>query len=159
AARFERAGERHGPTLAVFDTGAGDPEREPRTPSGATLGGGALALEGFRHPGAVRAGAVLPLALYWLPARPLPQDYTVFVHLVDAQGAKVAQRDVPPLEGRLPTSRWTPGALIRDDQDLPVPAEVPPGRYRLLVGMYDPASLVAINDAGPIDLGEVVVAP
>ncbi|MFO7169121.1 MAG: phospholipid carrier-dependent glycosyltransferase [Chloroflexota bacterium] len=155
--RFERGGERHGPTLAIYGTGAGDVAQEPRTRLGATLGSGALALEGYRHPGEVRAGEVLPLALYWQPARPLPQDYVVYVHLVDANGAKVAQRDTQPLEGSFPTSRWQPGALIRDDQDLPVPADVPPGTYRLLVGMYDGATLAAINDAGPIDLGEVVV--
>jgi 4-amino-4-deoxy-L-arabinose transferase-like glycosyltransferase len=157
AMRFERAGERHGPTLAVYDTGAGDVSREPRTPSGATLGSGALVLEGFRHPGEVRAGEVLPLALYWQAARPLPADYTVFVHLVDAQGAKAAQRDLPPLEGRVPTSRWAVGELIRDDQDLVVPAGVAPGSYRLLVGMYDAATLASITDGGPIDLGEITV--
>jgi hypothetical protein len=157
AARFERAGERHGPTLAIYDTGAGDPRTDPRTPSGATLGGGALALEGFRHPGAVRAGQVLPLALYWQAERPLPADYTVFVHLLDDAGGKAAQRDVAPLGGALLTSRWTPGQLVRDDQDLAVPADVPPGSYRLVVGMYDAATLAPIADGGPIDLGEVVV--
>jgi 4-amino-4-deoxy-L-arabinose transferase-like glycosyltransferase len=157
AATFERAGERHGPTLAIYDTGVGDPAGEQRTPSGATLGAGALALEGYRHPGAVRAGDVLPLALYWRAARPLVADYTVFVHLVDERGNKLAQRDTPPLDGSLPTSRWTPGQLIRDDQDLAVPEGVPPGSYRLLVGMYDAATLVAITDAGPVDVGEVVV--
>lgn len=157
AARFERAGVRHGPTLAIYDTGAGDATRDERTPLGASLGGGALLLEGFRHPGSVRAGATLPLALYWQAARTLPADYTVFVHLVDAQGAKLAQRDLPPLEGRVPTSQWTPGELVRDDQDLAVPAETPPGTYRLVVGMYDSQTFASINEAGPIDLGEVVV--
>jgi hypothetical protein len=155
--RFERAGERHGPTLAIYETGTGDPSREERIASGATLGSGALVLEGFRHPGTVRAGATLPLALYWQATRPLPADYTVFVHLLDAQGGKVAQRDVAPLTGTLPTSRWAPGQLLRDDQDLAVPAAVPPGTYRLVAGMYDPATLAPIADRGPIDLGEVVV--
>jgi 4-amino-4-deoxy-L-arabinose transferase-like glycosyltransferase len=157
AMRFERAGERHGPTLAVYDTGAGDVASEPRTPSGATLGGGALALEGYRHPGEVRAGEVLPLALYWRAARQLPADYTVFVHLLDDQGGKLAQRDLPPLEGSLPTSRWTPGELVRDDQDLPVPVSVPPGTYRLVAGMYDSQTFAPIVDAGPIELGVVTV--
>ncbi|PMP84011.1 MAG: phospholipid carrier-dependent glycosyltransferase, partial [Roseiflexus castenholzii] len=93
----------------------------------------------------------------WRATRPPPLDYTVYVHLVDEAGAKVAQRDVPPLEGRRPTSRWMPGDLVRDDQDLFIPETVPPGTYRLLTGMYDAATMTPINDAGPIDLGVVVV--
>jgi hypothetical protein len=157
AARFLRSGERHGPELAIFDTGAPDAAIEPRTPSGATLGAGAVVLDGYRHPGKVQAGGVLPLALFWRATRPLPLDYTVYVHLVDAAGSKVAQRDVPPLEGRRPTSAWQPGDLVRDDQDLFVPETVAPGTYRLLAGMYDAATMTPINDAGPIDLGVVTV--
>ncbi len=157
AARFLRSGERHGPELAIFDTGAPDAATEPRTPSGTTLGAGAVVLDGYRHPGKVQAGQTLPLALFWRATRPLPLDYTVYVHLVDAAGSKVAQRDVSPLEGRRPTSAWQPGDLVRDDQDLFVPETVTPGTYRLLVGMYDAATMTPINDAGPIDLGEVTV--
>jgi hypothetical protein len=157
AARFLRSGERHGPELAIFATGAPDAAIEPRTPSGATLGAGAVVLDGYRHPGKVQAGGVLPLALFWRATRPLPLDYTVYVHLVDAAGNKVAQRDVPPLEGRRPTSAWQPGDLVRDDQDLFVPETVAPGTYRLLAGMYDAATMTPINDAGPIDLGVVTV--
>ncbi|WP_448545686.1 phospholipid carrier-dependent glycosyltransferase [Roseiflexus sp.] len=157
AARFLRSGERHGPELAIFATGAPDAASEPRTPSGATLGAGAVVLDGYRHPGKVQAGGVLPLALFWRATRPLPQDYTVYVHLVDAAGNKVAQRDVPPLEGRRPTSAWKPGDLVRDDQDLFVPETVAPGTYRLLAGMYDATTMTPINDAGPIDLGVVTV--
>ncbi len=35
--------------------------------------------------------------------------------------------------------------------------EPPPGTYRLVVGMYDSQTFASINEAGPIDLGEVVV--
>jgi hypothetical protein len=157
AVRFLRSGERHGPELAIFDTGAPDAAIEPRTPSGATLGAGAVVLDGYRHPGRVQAGTTLPLALFWRATRPLPLDYTVYVHLVDAAGSKVAQRDVPPLEGRRPTSAWQPGDLVRDDQDLFVPETVAPGTYRLLAGMYDAATMTPINDAGPIDLGVITV--
>jgi hypothetical protein len=156
AARFSR-GERLGPNLAIYATGLGDPAGEPRTPSGATLGGGAVTLDGYRHPAEARPGATLPLALYWRANRPLPADYTVFVHLLDATGGKAAQRDLPPLEGRRPTSGWRPGELLRDDQDLPLPPNLPPGTYRLVVGMYDPATLAAITDGGPIDIGTVEV--
>ena len=47
----------------------------------------------------------LPLALYWRAERPLDQDYLVYVHLLGPSDVKVAQRDTPPLDGSLPTSR------------------------------------------------------
>ncbi len=157
AAEFTPDGQRHGPRFSVYDTGLGDLAAEPRSPSGATLGAGALALDGYRHPAEARPGETLPLALYWRVNRALPQDYVVFVHLLDVSGGKAAQRDTPPLDGSLPTGRWQPGALIRDDQDLALPPDLPPGTYTLAVGMYDPQTVVSINDAGPIRLGELVV--
>jgi 4-amino-4-deoxy-L-arabinose transferase-like glycosyltransferase len=157
AARFAPDGERLGPKLSIYDTGYGDPSRDRRTPSGATLGAGALTLDGYQHAGTAQPGTILRLALYWRANRALPQDYTVFVHLLDPRGVKVAQRDLPPLDGRRPTGSWQPGELLRDDQDLPLPGDLAPGTYRLVVGMYDPATLVAINDQGPIDVGEVVI--
>jgi hypothetical protein len=155
--RIERAGVRHGPNLWIYDTGYGDLSRDPRTPSGATLGSGAIILEGYRHAANARPGETLRLALYWQATRQLPLDYVVYVHLLDAQGGKAAQRDLQPLNGSLPTSRWQAGQLIRDDQDLPIPPGTPPGSYRLVVGMYDAATFAAINDSGPIDLGMVQV--
>ncbi|NOK60464.1 MAG: phospholipid carrier-dependent glycosyltransferase [Chloroflexi bacterium AL-N1] len=149
--------DRYGPLLSIYATGVGDVADDERTPSGATLGGGTLVLDGYRHAGEVQAGTALQLALYWQVTKSLTQDYVVYVHLVDDEDTKVAQRDVPPLNGSRPTSSWQAGELIRDDQDLPVSGEVAPGTYRLLVGMYDPQTLTPLNDAGPIELGKVVV--
>ena len=61
---------------------------------------------GAGGPAAAQAGAVLPLALYWRVGRALPIDYTVYVHLLDSNGSTMAQRDLQPLDGSLPTSRW-----------------------------------------------------
>jgi 4-amino-4-deoxy-L-arabinose transferase-like glycosyltransferase len=157
AQRFDGAGERAGPALLVIDTGLAAAEDEPHTPLGASLAGDALLLEGYRHPGAVAAGETLPLALFWRAQRPLDGDYTVFVHLLDDQGNKLAQRDLPPLEGSLPTSQWRAGELIRDDQDLLIPANVPPGSYQLSVGMYRADTMQQLN-AGPILIGPVTVS-
>jgi hypothetical protein len=66
----------------------------------------------------------------------------------------------------LPTRTWTPGAALRDAYAMVVPADLPAGRYRVLAGMYDPASgarLRVTNAAGEdtgdtIELGEVEIA-
>jgi hypothetical protein len=51
----------------------------------------------------------------------------------------VAGEDGPPLEGYLPTSTWLPGKPARDDRAITLPADMPPGRYTLLLGLYDPS--------------------
>jgi len=139
----------------VIEAGLTDPTREERTQIGARLGDSAVLLEGYRHAGVVAAGEVLPLALFWQTEAQLSHDYTVFVHLIDGQGNKLAQRDLPPLEGSLPTTGWRAGELLRDDQDLAVPPQVLPGTYELLVGMYRADTLEALG--APISVGTVEV--
>lgn len=79
----------------------------------------------------------LDLRLYWQSEAPVPLDYTTFVHLRNEAGETVAQRDQPPLAGAYPTSLWDAGDIIADEIQLPLPADLPPGRYRVVVGMYD----------------------
>ncbi|MCS6845933.1 MAG: DUF2723 domain-containing protein [Caldilineales bacterium] len=80
---------------------------------------------------------VLVLRLMWQPIRPSDRDYTLFVHLVDQSGTIVAQHDGPPMGGRYPTSVWQPGEALLDAVRMTLPADLPSGRYRLLVGLYD----------------------
>ena len=81
-------------------------------------------------------GACLSLTLYWECLRHPEADYTVFVHLVGADGYPLAQTDGQPLQGTHPTSLWDAGDLLVDPYDLQIPAELPPGEYELIVGMY-----------------------
>lgn len=81
--------------------------------------------------------SLLMVRLMWQPIRPADRDYTLFVHLVDETGAIVAQHDGPPLGGRYPTSVWQRGEALLDAVRLTLPPDLPAGRYRLLVGLYD----------------------
>jgi hypothetical protein len=76
------------------------------------------------------------VTLYWRTAAPVKDDLTVFVQLLDPAGRLVTQHDGQPLYGYLPTRSWSPGDLIPDRHRLPLPEDLPPGRYRLIVGMY-----------------------
>jgi len=67
-------------------------------------------------------------------------DYTVFVHLLDRAGKRWAQHDAQPLGNLYPTSRWAAGEMVRDSHPLSLPADLPPGRYFLWVGLYQPAT-------------------
>jgi hypothetical protein len=82
-------------------------------------------------------GQEVALTLYWRSESPLTIDYTTFVHIRNEAGETVAQRDQPPLNGVYPSSLWDPGEIIADDITLSLPSDLPPGAYRLVVGLYD----------------------
>jgi hypothetical protein len=76
------------------------------------------------------------LRLYWEALTLVDRDYTVFMHLLDANGAIIAQDDAPPGDPFFPTSTWLPGEVIVDNHHLALPAAAPPGVYRVIVGLY-----------------------
>jgi hypothetical protein len=78
----------------------------------------------------------LELVLYLQAERPLDQNWTVFVHLVDSTGGLVAQHDSQPRDGRYPTSVWDQGEVVDDPHLLVVPANLPDGDYQVVVGLY-----------------------
>jgi len=82
----------------------------------------------------------LAVTLYWRTLQPPAEDYAVFVHLLDPQGPIVAQHDGQPQNGAYPTSVWDIGEVVADEHVLDLPADLPPGSYRLRVGWYLPAT-------------------
>lgn len=86
----------------------------------------------------VRGTDGLVLTLGWETGQPVGEDLTVFVHLRDAAGGTVSQGDGPPCGGAWPTGLWPTGYPIEDGHSIPLPADLPAGRYTLVVGLYDP---------------------
>ena len=76
--------------------------------------------------------------LVWRAEAETPTDYRVFVHLVDATGAIVAQSDAAPAGWTRPTTGWLPGEYVLDTHILTLPATLPDGPLSLRVGLYDP---------------------
>ena len=89
----------------------------------------------------VRAGKALQLNVYWEALHDLPIDYTVFVHLLDAQNKNVAQRDTLIRGYDYPTSHWQVGELAVDLADLAIPEQLAPGPYQLEIGVYNAQTL------------------
>jgi hypothetical protein len=79
--------------------------------------------------------STVPLTLTWQALAPVPEDYTVFVHLL-ADGAKVSQSDARPCGGECPTPDWLPGQIVVDRHEVLLPPDAPPGPYRLALGLY-----------------------
>ncbi len=81
-----------------------------------------------------------PLTLFWRTEAEMDIAYTVFVQLLNPAGQVVAQVDQQPLAGAAPTTTWLPGEVLTDAYTLTLPAEMPPGLYRVIAGLYDPAT-------------------
>ncbi|VAW42153.1 hypothetical protein MNBD_CHLOROFLEXI01-3055 [hydrothermal vent metagenome] len=111
------------------------------------LFGDLIRLRGFDL-GKVQAGSTLPLTLYWQSVTAVPDNYKVFIHVLDENGQIVAQADRLPANGLAPTTRWQADDLIRDRYEIVLPAELPSGNYQLQVGLYTEANgRLPINDA------------
>ena len=129
-------------------------------------------LIGYDYPsGTAKPGETVDITLYWRTDQPLPDDYSVFVHLVDELGIVQAQSDSHPALGGRPTSRWQPGDIIVDPHRLRLPTGLAPGFMWIQTGMYDYAGgerLVAafdnygyeiVADDGEIGLGTFEIPP
>lgn len=137
----------------------GDPAQlaEPVTESN-----GWIRLQSYRLTTELAPGEALLLALRWESLQAVAYNYHVFVHLVNSQGEKLAQRDGQPVQWLRPISTWQPGEEIIDHYGLLLPADLAPGQYSLLVGLYDPVSGQRLPiSAGPgnftVELGPVTV--
>jgi hypothetical protein len=80
----------------------------------------------------------LELTLYWQALGAGREDFSHFVHLVDAAtGEIVAQHDAMPRRNSYPTSQWSAAEIVSDPLAL---HQLPPGDYRLAVGLYRPVA-------------------
>lgn len=94
----------------------------------------------------------LQVTLFWRTGQPIAQEYTVFVHVVDANGKMVGQWDQIPGAGASPTSAWPPGRLVVDEYQVPLTLAGATPPYRVLVGLYDAvtgARLAVVESARP----------
>jgi hypothetical protein len=128
-------------TLVFLHQGRGEPARQP-TAYAADFQD-EVSLLGYYLPKTTwKSGETVPVRLYWLAEDRLSADYKVFLHLarLDDSGI-VAQSDSAPILGYGPTSWWEPGEVVVDQQMISLAADVPSGRYRLLVGLYRPDTM------------------
>jgi hypothetical protein len=100
-----------------------------------------IKLHGFNlAPAEAAAGDLLSLTLFWQALAPITNNYAVFVHFASEDGQVLAQGDGLPLFGSRPTTSWRADEVFRDEHLIQLPADLPPGRYYLWVGFYDPVT-------------------
>ena len=77
------------------------------------------------------------VALEWKASASMDDDYSVFLHVYDTQGHRVAQQDTLILDEKArPTSEWGLGQASVGVYHLPIAPGTPPGEYELEVGVY-----------------------
>jgi hypothetical protein len=80
-------------------------------------------------------GGAVPVTLYWQALEPIHLPFKIFVHLTGRE--VTAQGDDFPACGMLQMPRWKVGEVVADRHLVPLPADAPPGDYRLEVGIYE----------------------
>lgn len=96
-------------------------------------------------------GQRIHVSLWWQAQGQPERDYALSVFLADEEGNRFGELRRQPLDGDYPTSRWKAREIVRDRFDYPIPPETPPGRYRLLVRVFDMETgeyLPLVGDSG-----------
>jgi 4-amino-4-deoxy-L-arabinose transferase-like glycosyltransferase len=81
-------------------------------------------------------GSGLQVTLFWQALAPVDADYTIFVHVRNAQGTTVAQKDSQPFDGLYPTSQWQLGETVAQPLEVDLPLDLAAGSYSLYIGLY-----------------------
>lgn len=123
--------------------------------------GDAITLESYAlSADTLHPGDLLQVRLDWRADAPLDTRYKVFLQLLDASGALVAQRDSEPGNGLALTTTWTAGAVLHDQHTLMIPNNLPPAHYVLILGLYnvdDPAARLPVAGADYLELRIIVI--
>ena len=136
----EGSGRLPGETLILdfVTVGGGQEPPTAEVPLDAELGG-AIRLLGVSPDlaaRAVRPDEKLSLTLHWQALAPTDEVYTLFVHVVGADGAVLTQYDSQPQQAFYPTAFWDPGERLQDEVLLQIPADAEPGVYQVVGGFY-----------------------
>jgi hypothetical protein len=102
------------------------------------VGDPGVELRGWSLSGPARPGDTPEITLIWYALGRQNRNWTVFVHLVDAQEQIVAQDNRPPRDDAFPMLQWVAGDWVEDRHPLALPASLVPGEYRLRVGLFYP---------------------
>jgi hypothetical protein len=102
--------------------------------------GDAIRLRGYDlDTSRAQSGGEIQLVLYWQAITTPADHYTVFTHVVGADGQIYGQFDSPPSGEAWLTGTWLPGEVVIDQRTIPLRQELAAGTYEMLVGLYTAA--------------------
>ena len=93
-------------------------------------------LDPMTLPESARAGETLSIAFTWRSDVQGSEDHVQFLHLGHVESGEWWVYDQQPLGARLPTRLWYSGLADSETWQVPLPADLAPGRYEVLTGLY-----------------------
>lgn len=130
-----------------------DGRKQPRVEF--TASGGAIGLLNWAVDKTAVPGQTLTVTTHWFKTSS-PEPVKIFLHLTDAAGNIVAQWDGLGAKWQ----GWRPQSLLRHTHAIPLPADLPPGRYDVRLGLYNPENgrrLLTTAGQDSIVLGDVLI--
>lgn len=122
--------------------------------------GGVMELLGYEQNQIdITPGSTLELILQWQLEQKPQRQYTIFAHLLAADGEVVAGFDA----NEYPTSFWREegGEQLLSYVRLPLETDLPPGEYQLEIGVYNQPTgeRLMIRDKGEVVADRLLLAP
>jgi hypothetical protein len=122
---------------------------------------GQIELTGYAvQPVVAQPGDKLQITLRWQALKSVHKDYTVFVQLVRGSDQIWGQLDHVPRNGQAPTSSWIARQVVSETFELQIGADAPEDSYKLVVGLYDSATVTRLKLPDGLDfvvLGQIAV--
>ena len=93
-------------------------------------------LESVDLPERGRPGEIMTIPFTWRSEVAGDEDHVQFLHLGHAESGEWWIYDQHPLGRRLPTRLWYSGLEDSETWQVPIPADLAPGRYNIFTGLY-----------------------
>lgn len=143
--------------LAVFDPGIRPAPVEGLIVRDESFGD-VIALRGLRLPERGTPGETIMIDFQWEGLREIRLDYSLFVHVMDAESSRATGYD-GAVGGGLVSSTWQPGYPVHERVPLQLPEQ--PGTYAVYIGLYTLATMERLALDAPDNrllIGEITVA-
>ncbi|NLE43211.1 MAG: DUF2723 domain-containing protein [Chloroflexi bacterium] len=155
---------------AALDTRSGDDlanlDNQVALESASARVGRQFRKAGWQEPLRIGAGRDMHLVLHWRALATPRDSFTVFVHLIDADGRYISGHDYTPLGGAYPSYLWFPkwlrGQQVADPYRITIPHSLAPGQYWIEVGIYGMTSLQrlpVVDSTGSLAGDRVILGP
>lgn len=143
------------------------PEIQPPTDTRYRFSNG-MELYGYDLPEQVQTGQPLDFRFWWKTHRNIRADLTQYLHFAEDGGDGLLVFSQQGFGGSFPFSDWPDGVDALDTWRLTLPADMPPGTYRVYTGVYYTPTVeripVSASDGQPVPdasiaLGVVEIKP
>lgn len=116
-------------------------------------------LDAVDVPDRARAGDTILVSFTWRADKADYNEIIQFLHIVHEESGVWWGHDQQPLGARLPTRFWYSGLVDTETWEISLPAELRPGRYTVLTGLYRTNDQIRLpaNDAEGAAYGDALV--